>query len=244
MLINITKEQENLMTRTELNVLDWLNEHEDELANLSISEIAVETYSSPATVSRAIQKCGFSGIAEARYRASNKINYAEDKKVVNKVIHNLSKECEETIDSFDVDTIQRVIHHIKFTNKIYIIARGTTSHVAKYFELQLQLLGYNAYVITDAQLMRSSNKIFKKDDLVIIFTVKNSTPELEIAAKHAKANEATVITCCCISGTSLEKCSDLYISCKQTNISVIDGLVVSNLPLHLISRIIIDYLML
>lgn len=242
MLVKLNDEMRKTLTDTEIAVVEWLNGHEDALADMSIGEIAAETYSSPATVSRAIRKCGFSGIAEARYRAVNKIDYAADKRNMSRVIHNLLRECEETIDSFDVDVIQRVIYHIKFARKIWILARGTTVGIASYFEFQLQLLGYNAYTLSDSQIMRVSEKLFKKDDLVIIFTVTNSTPELEIAARNAKMREAMVITCCCISGTSLERHSDLYVYCKKTNISVIDGLVISNLPLHLISRVIIDYL--
>jgi DNA-binding MurR/RpiR family transcriptional regulator len=71
------------------------------------------------------------------------------------------------------------------------------------------------------------------------------TPELEIAARHAKEQEATVITCCCTKGTSLEEFSDVYAYCRQKNTHVIEGFdMMSNLPLHLISKIIIDYLML
>ena len=77
MLIEITEAEKELLTQTELNVVDWLNEHENRIFDLSISDIAVETYSSPATVSRAIRKCGFSGIAEMRFKASSKNNYIE-----------------------------------------------------------------------------------------------------------------------------------------------------------------------
>ena len=245
MLIEITDAEKNQLTSTELNVIDWLNEHENRIFDLSISDIAVETYSSPATVSRAIRKCGFSGIAEMRFKASSKNNYIENGKIANEVINNLLMECKETIEGFEIDMILQIIHHIKTAKKIYLVARGNTSLIARYFEFQLHLLGYNAFVLSDSLVMKLSNKLFKKDDVVIIFSVKNSTPELEIAARHAKEQEATVITCCCVKGTSLEQYSDVYAFCRQKYAHVIEGFnMMSNLPLHLISRVIIDYLML
>ena len=245
MLIEIIEAEKGQFTPTELTVIDWLNEHENRIYDLSISEIAVETFSSPATVSRVIRKCGFSGIAEMRFKASSKNNYIEDGKFANKVINNLLEECKETIENIAVDTILQIVHHIKTSKKIYLIARGNTALIARYFEFQLQLLGYSAFVLSDSLVMQLADKLITKDDLVFVFTVKNSTPELEIAARHAKEQEATVVTCCCTKGTSLEEYSDVYAYCRQTNTHVIEGFdMMSNLPLHLISRVIIDYLML
>lgn len=245
MLIEITDTEKEQFTPTELIVIDWLNEHENKIYEFTISEIADKTFTSPATVSKTIKKCGFSGIAQLRFKASSKNHYIEDGKVANEVINNLLEECKETIENITVDTILQIIHHIKTAKKIYLIARGNTALIARYFEFQLQLLGYSAFVLSDALIMQLADKLITKDDVVIIFTVKNSTPELEIAARHAKDQEATVITCCCTKGTSLEQYSDVYAYCRQKNTHVLEGFdMMSNLPLHLISRIIIDYLML
>ncbi len=245
MFIEITKAEKELLTPTEWNIVQWLNEHEDKIYNLSISEIALETFTSAATVSRAIKKCGFSGIAEMRYKLSSRNNYIEDGKIVNKIMSNLLLECKETIEGLEVETIQQIIHHTKAAKRIFVVASGTTAQVARHFELQLQLLGYNVFVLSDSLLMQISDKLFEKDDVVIIFSVKNSMIELEIAARHAKEKEATVVTCCCLKDTSLKQYSDVYAYCRHTNTYVIEGFnIMSNLPLHLISRIIIDYLML
>lgn len=42
------------LTKTELEIIQFINSHEEELPELSIVDIAFETYSSPSTVSRAI----------------------------------------------------------------------------------------------------------------------------------------------------------------------------------------------
>lgn len=245
MLIEVTEVEKELLSQTDLNIVQWINEHENEIYNLSISEIANATFTSASTVSRAIKKCGFSGIAEMRYKLSSQNNNIVDGKIVNQIMNNLLTECKDTIEGLEVDTIQQIIHHIKAAKRIYVIARGTTTPIARYFELQLHLLGYNVFVLEDSLLMQLSNKLFDKEDLVIIFSVKNSTPELAIAARHAKENNATVVTCCCVNGTLLKQYSDVYAYCRHKNTHVIEGFnIMSNLPLHLISRIIIDYLML
>ncbi|SHK49551.1 MurR/RpiR family transcriptional regulator [Hespellia stercorisuis] len=245
MLIEVTEEKKKTMTSTERSVIDWLNEHEEEIPNRSINEIADASFTSPATVSRAIRKCGFSGISEMKYKVSSKLNYIVAGRIVNEIFNRSITECQKTIEALNVDTILRVIRYIKFSEKIYILARGTTALIARDFEFQLQLLGYNAFVLSDSQIMRNSKKLFKKDDVVIIFTVKNSTPELEMSARFAKEKGAVVITCCCIPGTSLEEYSDLSVLGGNKNNSMIEEYnVMSRLPLHIISRTLIDYLML
>ena len=144
-----------------------------------------------------------------------------------------------------LDKILRIVRYIKFSEKIYLIARGTTALIAKDFELQLQLLGYNAYVISDAVILKMSKKIFKKNNLVIIFTMKNSTPELEITARNAKEAGATVVTCCCIKGTSLEQHSDITICVGKKNNKIIEEYNISSrLPLQIISKTLTEYLIL
>lgn len=245
MLIELTKEQEDRLTSAEYKVMQWINEHEEKIPEYSINRIADESYTSPATVSRAIRKCGFLGIAELKYKISAKLNYVAEEKVVNEIFCRTLDECKESIESIEVDKILRIVRYIKFSEKIYLIARGTTALIAKDFELQLQLLGYNAYVISDAVILKMSKKIFKKNNLVIIFTMKNSTPELEITSRNAKEAGATVVTCCCIKGTSLEQHSDITICVGKKNNKIIEEYNISSrLPLQIISKTLTEYLIL
>lgn len=244
MLTEIKEREKQSLTSAELNVIDWINENEEKIPDMSINEIADASFISPATVSRAIRKCGFSGIAEMKYKISSQMNYIVEGKIVNEIFEKSITECKKTIEALDVDMILRVIRYIRFSEKIYILARGTTALIARDFEFQLQLLGYNAFVLSDSQIMRNSKKLFKENDIVMIFTLKNSTPELEMSAKFAKEVGATVITCCCIQGTSLEKYSDLSIlgGRKKNNSMIEEFNVMSRLPLHIIARTLIDYL--
>ena len=245
MLIEVTEELKANLTASELQVVNWLNENEEKIPDDSINQIPEESYTSPATVSRAIRKAGFNGIAELKYRISAKMNYVADEKVVNEIFNKTLTECRKTIEALDVETILRVIRYIKFSEKIYIVARGTTKLIARDFEFQLQMLGYNAYLLSDSQILKVSYKLFKEDDLVIIFSVKNSTPELALAAKYAKEKGGRVVTCCCILGTSLEQYSDLSVLGGAKNHNLIEEFsIVSRLPLHIISQTLIDYLML
>ena len=72
MPIRINENDYLRLSESEKHVIDYINEHEKQLSELSITTIAQKSFTSLATVSRAIRKCGYSGIAEMRYSLSNK----------------------------------------------------------------------------------------------------------------------------------------------------------------------------
>ena len=67
MLIKIDHDFHEHLTDTEKKVINFINMNTDKISSMSISDVAEATYSSPATVSRTIKKCGISGFAELRY---------------------------------------------------------------------------------------------------------------------------------------------------------------------------------
>ena len=71
MLLPLTSETLASLTKTEREVAQFINQNEDRLSQLSIVDIAYETFSSPATVSRAIRKCRVNGFNELLYKLAS-----------------------------------------------------------------------------------------------------------------------------------------------------------------------------
>lgn len=205
MLTEIKEREKQSLTSAELNVIDWINENEEKIPDMSINEIADASFTSPATVSRAIRKCGFSGIAEMKYKISSQMNYIVEGKIVNEIFEKSITECKKTIEALDVDMILRVIRYIRFSEKIYILARGTTALIARDFEFQLQLLGYNAFVLSDSQIMRNSKKLFKENDIVMIFKSKKQYSRIGNVSKICKRSGSNSYYLLLYSGNVIRK---------------------------------------
>lgn len=54
MIIELSPKILENLSKTELEIVNFINDNEERLSELSIVDIAFETYSSPSTVSRAI----------------------------------------------------------------------------------------------------------------------------------------------------------------------------------------------
>ncbi|WP_217077488.1 MurR/RpiR family transcriptional regulator [Clostridium baratii] len=239
MVIEISKEVLERLTATERSVVNYINLNANKLANMSIVDVAEESFTSPATVSRTIKKCGFEGFSELRYKVSAK----DDSRKVNEILGKSLIEVTKTIENISITNVLEIVKLIKDSKRIYILARGLTELVAEEFNLKLQLLGYNTFLIVDPNIMLKICKTIDKEHLVITFSLREGTKEIIQSAESAKEAGAKVIACCCVRKGYLEELSDVtLIGYKQSRTAIKEFEVTSRLPLYIISRVIIDYL--
>ncbi|GEN88399.1 MurR/RpiR family transcriptional regulator [Oceanobacillus sp. FSL W8-0428] len=246
MIIQLDKEIYERLSESEALVIDYINQNEDKIPVMSITSIAEKSFTSSATVSRTIQKCGFSGISELKFKISEqkqKKGENHSPYEVNKILAKSFRECTYTIDNISTTAILDTIKFIENANRVYIFSRGFTALVAEEFQMYLQLVGFNTVIVKDVMWMLNAGKIVKEGDLAIFITIQSTTPELARAAKAIKTNNAKIVTICCKPGTKLEELSDITILGHTENIMKIKGLdVYSRIPLNIITRTIIEYI--
>ena len=217
MIFQIDKTIYEQLSETERYIVDFISQNEDKISYLSITNIADKTFSSPATVSRTIQKCGFNGIAELRYLIS-KEDKDKSKNVspyaINKLLDKVYQESTQTIENIPIPAI-----------------------------LYLQLMGYNAVVVKDVKWMEQTKNLVTSADTVFVLSVRNTTPELAQSLRVARHIGARTVVCCCKSMTELEKYADVVLIGHSNVIMEEKGLTVySHLPLLIITETIINYL--
>ncbi|WP_251867229.1 MurR/RpiR family transcriptional regulator [Enterococcus malodoratus] len=246
MIIDIKKEVYQSLSESEKKVIDFLNRNEQLIPDLSITKIAEKTFTSSATISRTIQKCGFSGISELRYKISQQKESAESANapyVVNNILAKSYRECTETINSISSTDIYQTIEYLKNADRIFICARGFTALIADELQMYLQLLGYNAIIVKDVMWMKKFHRIITAKDTLVIISLRNSTSELAITAKAARDCEAKVVTICCKTPTELEKYSDItLVGHSEKIMEASEQIVYSRIPLLIITRTIIEYI--
>jgi DNA-binding MurR/RpiR family transcriptional regulator len=231
------------LTATEKQVISYINTNVDKIANMSIVDVAEETFSSPATVSRTIKKCGIGGFTELRYMLSKKNNEVSDSGQINEILEKSLREATNTVEQLSINNVLNAIELIQKAGRIYILSRGLTELVAQEFSFKLQLLGYNVFQISDPNVMKKITCDVKKDELLVIFSLYGKTAELINSAENAVSMGAKVISCCCADETPLKTLSTVYLKGYKYNyVSIKKFEVTSRMPLNVISRILIDYL--
>ena len=130
MLIKIDHDFLNKLTDTEKNVISFINSNAEKISNMSISDVAEATYSSPATVSRTIKKCGISGFAELRYMLTQHTEVKQDTTDINEIFNKSLTEISNTIDQLSIDTILKAVEEIQKAEKIFVFSKGLSNQVA------------------------------------------------------------------------------------------------------------------
>lgn len=210
------------------------------------SEVAEKTFSSPATVSRTIKKCGISGFAELRYLLTQQAETEakQDNIAVNEIFNKSLLEVSNTIDHLSIDTILTVVKEIRAAKRIYLLSRGLSEHVAQEFVLKLQILGFNVFENSDPASMQEMTRHIERQELVIIFSLSGKTPELLSAAENAASLGARIVTITCSDPDApLARIAHAAVfGYKHHHVSITSVDATSRLPLYVISRILIDYL--
>ncbi len=242
MLIELNNEITECLSKTELEIVRFINENEERMPKLSIVEIAFDTFTSPSTVSRAIRKCGLNGFNELRYRLTVK---AEEKDIQNmgEVMNKSLIEAQRVIEQISVSGILEIIQYLKEASRIFVFGRGLTEYVAEEFTLKLQLLDFNAVSVRDPNIMRNKTKRLKADEAVFNFSLNGMTQELIESAKNANLCGAKVLTCCCNDQSPLlELSAASLVGYHHSHKAIKEFEVSSRVPLQIMARLIIDYL--
>lgn len=161
MLIHKLKKQEDFSS-SEKEVANYILEHPKEIINMSIREIAKETYSSPTTILRLCRKVGMNGFQEFRIAFNTEMSseifnsevnedipfYDEDS--LNSIANNIAtiniRGIQDTLSNFDFDLMNEIIKLFKKGAYIDIYGDGSSLLSASEFRLKMLRLGINVHI--------------------------------------------------------------------------------------------------
>lgn len=242
MIIVLDSKTIDRLTKTELEIINFINENEEILPELSIVDIAFETYSSPSTVSRAIRKCGLNGFNELRYRSVNQAKSIEIQSM-NELFNKTLIEAQKVHERISLTDILAVVKCLDSARQISVFSRGPTTYVGQEFALKLQLLDYDVFFTDDPNIMQVKAAKLQEADVLFILSLNGKTPELIASAITAHQKGNRVIICCCNEKSKLFSYSHYsLIGYKHSHQAIKDFEVSSRIALYMICRIIIDYI--
>jgi len=242
MIISLDMKTMEKLTKTEIEIINYINDHEDNLPEMSIVDIAFETYSSPSTVSRAIRKCGLNGFNELRYRSGNRIENKEIQNM-NELLNKSLIEAQKIHERISLTDVLAVIKCLNSARQISVFSRGPTTYVGQEFTLKLQLLDYDVFFTDDPNIMQVKASKLKEGDVLLILSLNGETSELITAAMRAYQKGNAVISICCNEKSKLFAYSRYsLLGYKHSHQAIKEFEVSSRIALFMICRIIIDYI--
>lgn len=216
--INARKEN---MSKAEALVCDYIIQHPEEVIYLSVSELALKSGVSDATVIRASQKIG------ARSYQDLKITIAQDlvsplqavneeitvddnaNTVTEKVFQGILHTLDMTYKIQDAALLDRAADMLLNSNRICICGLGNSHAIAADIQHKFMRLGLNANAYADNHLQVICSSFMKKGDILFAVSHSGSSHDVVHAAEIARSNGALVISLTNAGRSPLSDISDI-----------------------------------
>lgn len=195
-------------TEIENIVLNYMNDHQVELKEMTIQKLADETFTSKTTIFRLAKKLGFTGYTDMIYHLSRDKKPSIDHEVMTHVNH-ISANIEKTFLQNE-ENLKTFTKRMQLDNgALYIIGTGYSGIIGEYFYKKTMGQGEPVYYSNGAD----SNALFLNNihriSNVMCISKSGETDSVYSKAVLAKEKDVGVISFTHSEDNSLAKISDI-----------------------------------
>lgn len=216
------------LTPNEQTVAHYLLDNQHRIQDISITEIAKETYTSLSTTVRLAQKCGCQGWKELKKALSEEISYLNKETThvdanypfqhgdsIFKIAKNMSSLLTESIlDTYqllDHDYFQKAILLLNSCQTINVYGITHPISVAYDFKLKMRTIGKTVNIVEDEDSYYYQSFYTTKDMCSLFISYSGETLELLDAMKRIKKKGCPLIALTSIGDNTFSKLADTWL---------------------------------
>ena len=204
------KLEEIKLSSAQKTVAEYLLDKRTEIENMTIQEIAKQTYTSVATIIRLAKKLGYSGYQELKEDFLKELHYLDhyftdidpnypfdSTDTIQKIVGKISKLEKETIEDtwalIDHDSLQNAVWTMKKSQRIHLCAISYCLMLGQMFRLDMMRIGVSVNIcdISGDELFLPA--LVSKDDCVIFISYSGQIEKLCLLARKVKERGAKII---------------------------------------------------
>ncbi len=227
------REASKAFSPTEKEIAQHILDNPKIVEELSVHELAKQTFASPSTIVRMCNHTGYSGYKEFRKAVIHELilreqNKKEEQKqlqrsdtledIIDKITYKNIMSLEDTKNLIDRDVLKQCLHMIDQARFVYLFGMGASLCAAKDAYLKFLRMNKPCMVNEDwhSQLLQARNAT--KDDLGIVFSYSGNTVEVIECMKALKLNKTPIIaiTRCVASPVSEMADQKLYTTANES----------------------------
>lgn len=209
----------------EKKIADYILANKEKVVDMTVAELARESNTSDATVSRFCKKCNLKGfhhlkITLAKELSDNDIDIVKSNNIdinnisqsLENILANKIEELTQTVRMMDEATMSKILDLFKNAECVQFAAVGNTIPVALDGAYKFNQLGIKSIALSvwETQLGYTLNAGEK--DVIVIISNSGASKQLVNLAKVAKKNNATVIGITNSENSPIAKLSDYHIA--------------------------------
>lgn len=209
----------------EKKIADYILANKEKVVDMTVAELARESKTSDATVSRFCKKCNLKGfhhlkITLAKELSDNEIDIVKSNNIdinnisqsLENILANKIEELTQTVRMMDEVTLNKILDLFKNAGCVQFAAVGNTIPVALDGAYKFNQLGIKSVALSiwETQLGYTLNA--NEKDVIVIISNSGASKQLVSLAKVAKEKNATVIGITNSESSPIAKLSDYHIA--------------------------------
>jgi DNA-binding MurR/RpiR family transcriptional regulator len=191
------------LSPAERRVASFLAEHPEEAAFVSAADVAAQLGTSDATVVRAVQSLGYSGLPELKRELVNALmSRATPALRLGRSMEQIGDSPRAALDSafaMQLDLLEearrtlrpesfvRAVDTIRAADRTHVMGIGPTGAMAGYLAMRLVRFGYPAVSLTETGMLLADALLgFQPGDALVVLCYGQVLREIDVALNHAQ----------------------------------------------------------
>ena len=212
-ILNEIQKIYNSFSDKEKAIADYIMQYGENIKNINITDLANETGTSGATITRFAKKIGCDSFVDMKImlgsNRTEKIISEDEDEIFSYAYHYYNEVIERTKMLIDKEAIFNIVTELKQAKNIYIYGVGSSGLTGEEMMQRLLRMGFNVHCITDSHMMIINSSIVKQDDLVIGISISGETKEVVLSLKNSQKNGAKTVSITSFEDSSIGEHSDI-----------------------------------
>lgn len=178
-----TREIKEKLTKSEDEILDFLEKNFSRIPNITVLEICKEAYTSQGSINRLCKKLGFSGFSDLKFSIKEDIlerNKSKRESITNTLYF---------IENINMKEGKELAKILKETPRILLYGLGASKITASYLQRQLLYLGFQVIFISEEKMLDNFNNF-----TLLILSSSGETLRVKHVAKNFKSRGNKIVS--------------------------------------------------
>lgn len=199
-------------TKSDLKIYQYITDHKDTIAYVSLTELAESCQVAEATLLRFFRKMGYKGFQDFKFSFAQELSNEQfsnpEDSVIEKIKNYMVTALEDSSKMIEQATLDAIVKSLTSARNIVLFGVGASGIAALDMQNRLMRIGKHVEAITDAhfQIMRAST--MDADTVVVAISVSGSSKDIVDSVQLAKDNGATIVAITNYAKSPLTKLAD------------------------------------
>lgn len=230
------------ITPSERIIADYILAHPEEMAEMSVADLAERSGGSQAAIIRLCKSLGVKGYPELKMKVVGDLQIAQDsyeyrefspndsiEAIVQSVSHNNMQSIRDTMKILDMDHLQRAVEALSRAKRIFFYGTGASNLIAQDAQHKFLRINKPSFTFTDPTVQMTAAVTTQEDDVAVGISYSGETKPVIQSLLYANEAGAATISITKYGNTTLSGVASIPLFIASTENEIRSGAMASRI---------------